>query len=471
MFSGSKVIVSLSREGDGGLLFLILCHVLYSDNTADATPCGPCGFEFHPLGLAGLHEIIENPVADGLVENPLIAVALKVQLERLEFDAGCTWHISHGHLGKIWMACLRANGREFMDLVADLIVAFGIGIVKNFNCTHDGLSFKNVVGLHLAEAAAPILTNLQAWGNHLKPVDKIWMNGELVNWADAQIHVLSHIVHYGYGVFEGIRCYETPDGGAAIFRLEEHIRRLEESAHILRLNHPWGREELMAACREVISVNGLRSAYIRPTICVGYGALGLASIDNDPFCAIAAFEWGAYLGEDGLKNGIRAKVSSYARSHANSHMLKGKINGMYVNNILAKREAMDAGYEEAIMLDTNGSVVEASGENIFVVRDGRIVTPGLNNVLAGVTRETSFTLLADMGHEVSERIIARDELYIADEIFMTGTAAEITPVREVDNRTVGTGKPGPITLELQAKYFDVVGGRCDKYAHWLDRIE
>ena len=304
----------------------------------------------------------------------------------------------------------------------------------------------------------------------MKPVDKIWMNGELINWADAQIHVLSHIVHYGFGVFEGIPSYETADGGASIFRLEDHIRRLEESAHILRLQHPWSRDEIVEACASVIRVNGLRSAYIRPTICVGYGALGLASIDNDPFCAVAAFEWGAYLGEDGLKNGIRAKVSSYARSHGNSHMLKGKVNGMYVNNILAKREAMDAGYEEAIMLDTNGTVVEASGENIFVVRDGVIYTPSVHNVLAGITRDTSLTILKDMGHDVVERTIARDELYVADEIFMTGTAAEVTPVREVDDRQVGSGRPGPITAALQSSYFDVVKGASDRYAHWLHPV-
>lgn len=395
---------------------------------------------------------------------------MKIQLERLELEAGRSRDVSDLHFCKIRKPGLWADRREFLNLVADLVVTVGIGIVKNFNCTHDGLAFKKVGYAHGACASVPILTNLPAGGNRLKPVDKIWMNGELVNWADAQIHVLSHIVHYGFGVFEGIRCYETADGGSAIFRLEEHIRRLEESAHILRLRHPWTRAEIVEACAMVIRVNELRSAYIRPTICVGYGALGLASIDNDPFCAVAAFEWGAYLGEEGLKNGIRAKVSSYARSHGNSHMLKGKVNGMYVNNILAKREALDAGYEEAIMLDTQGTVVEASGENIFLVRDGTIHTPSVHNVLAGITRETALTILKDMGHTVVERTIARDELYVADEIFMTGTAAEVTPVREVDDRQVGSGRPGPVTTALQKSYFDVVEGRDDRYSHWLHPV-
>lgn len=304
----------------------------------------------------------------------------------------------------------------------------------------------------------------------MKAVKNIWMNGEMVAWDDAKVHVLSHVIHYGFGVFEGIRCYETDDGGRAIFRLEEHIRRLRESAHIIQLDNPHTQEEWVAACENTIQVNDLKSAYLRPALCVGFGELGLASIHNPPLSMVAAFEWGAYLGEDGLKNGIRAKVSSYARSHVNSHMLKGKINGMYVNNILAKREAIDGGYEEAIMLDTTGHVVEASGENLFIIKNGVVATPPLSSVLGGLTRDTCMTIMNDMGHEIVERTITRDELYIADEIFMCGTAAEVTPVREVDNRRVGTGSPGPISKAVQSTYLSAVRGGQPQYESWLHRV-
>ena len=302
----------------------------------------------------------------------------------------------------------------------------------------------------------------------MKPVDKIWMNGELVNWDEARIHVLSHVVHYGYGVFEGIRCYRQSDGIPAIFRLEDHIRRLFDSAHILQLQSPYDRETWIGACAEAIRVNGLGDAYLRPVLAVGYGELGLGSIHNPPICSVAAFEWGAYLGEEGLRNGIRAKVSSFARHHVNSHMLKGKVNGMYVNNILAKREALDDGYDEAIMLDTTGHVVEASGENLFIVRDGHIVTPPAAAILAGITRDTVLTLLRELGHEVERRPVTRDELYIADEIFMCGTAAEVTPVREVDRRRVGDGKPGPLTRKVQEAYMAAVRGEARP--EWLHRV-
>ena len=305
----------------------------------------------------------------------------------------------------------------------------------------------------------------------MNPVEKIWLNGEMIPWHDAKIHVLSHVIHYGFGVFEGVRCYELTGGGRAIFRLEEHIRRLTESAHIIQLDNPHSREEWVKACKDTIRVNNLQGAYLRPALCNGYGALGLASIHNDPVAMVAAFEWGAYLGEDGMKNGIRAKVSSYARSHVNSHMLKGKINGMYVNNILAKREAVDAGYDEAIMLDTTGHVVEASGENLFIVRDGKIATPPLSSVLGGLTRDSVMTILKDLGHDVTERTVTRDELYIADEIFMCGTAAEVTPVREVDNRTVGTGTPGPISKEVQSTYLAAARGEVERYDSWLHRVD
>ncbi|MFT7619375.1 MAG: branched-chain amino acid aminotransferase [Planctomycetota bacterium] len=304
----------------------------------------------------------------------------------------------------------------------------------------------------------------------MKAVKKIWMNGEMVNWDDAKVHVLSHVIHYGFGVFEGVRCYELDDGGRSIFRLDEHVRRLRESAHIIQLDNPHSHEEWVAACESIIKVNELKSAYLRPALCVGFGELGLASIHNDPLAMVAAFEWGAYLGDDGMKNGIRAKVSSFARSHVNSHMLKGKINGMYVNNILAKREAIDCGYEEAIMLDTTGHVVEASGENLFIIRNGVVSTPPLSSVLGGLTRESCMTILNDLGHEVVERTITRDELYIADEIFMCGTAAEVTPVREVDNRQVGTGSPGPISKEVQSTYLSAVRGGQPKYESWLHRV-
>lgn len=305
----------------------------------------------------------------------------------------------------------------------------------------------------------------------MKPVEKIWFNGEMTAWNDAKIHILSHIIHYGYGVFEGIRCYETTDGRRAIFRLKEHLRRLEESAHILRLKNPWSTEMMTAACEQVVRDNGLKSCYIRPTLCVGYGKIGLAAIDNPPVCAVAAFEWGAYLGDEGIKNGIRCRVSSYAASHINSRMLKGKINGMYVNNILAKREALDDGYQEAILLDTNGYVTEGSGENIFVIRDGEVHTPPLTMVLAGVTRDSAIRMLDDMGMKVVERLISRDELYIADEVFLTGTAAEITPVREVDNRRVGTGKPGEITAELQRRFKKITRGEMEKFNRWLHYVK
>ena len=304
----------------------------------------------------------------------------------------------------------------------------------------------------------------------MKPVEKIWLNGVMVPWDDAQVHVLAHVIHYGFGVFEGIRSYELRGGGRAVFRLEEHIRRLCDSAHIIQLDNPHSAEVWIAACEEILRVNDLRSAYIRPALCVGYGELGLASIKNPALAMVAAFEWGAYLGEEGMKNGIRAKVSSYARSHPNSHMLKGKINGMYVNNILAKREAVDAGYDEAVMLDTTGHVVEASGENLFIIRRGQVITPQIAGVLGGLTRDSVITILKDMGHDVIERQVTRDELYIADEIFMCGTAAEVTPVREVDNRRVGNGSPGPISREVQTTYLAAVRGERPQYDHWLHRV-
>lgn len=305
----------------------------------------------------------------------------------------------------------------------------------------------------------------------MKEVDKIWMDGKLVDWDDAHVHVLSHAIHYGYGVFEGIRCYETGDGKRAIFRLRDHLNRLQDSAHILQISHPWTMEQLVEACEEVIRSNELKDAYIRPTIFVGYGEMGIAAIDNPPVAVVAAYEWGAYLGEEGLKNGVRVCVSSFTRNHVNSHMLKGKINGMYVNNILAKREALDSGFAEAVMLDTDGYVVECTGENLFLINGNEALTPPVTSILAGVTRDAAIRMLGDMGIKITERRIARDELYIADEVFMTGTAAEITPIREIDNRTIGEGKPGQTTCALQDTYMATVRGGRPEYSEWLHLVE
>ena len=304
----------------------------------------------------------------------------------------------------------------------------------------------------------------------MKPVAKIWMNGELIPWDDAQVHVLTHALHYGFGVFEGIRAYETEDGSSAVFRLPEHVRRLCESAHILMLQNPYTPEQWISACEEVVRVNGLRSAYVRPVLFVGYGELDWRRSTTRP-----SPRWRPSSGAPTSAKRVSgtasvAKVSSFARSHVNSHMLKGKINGMYVNNILAKREAVDDGYDEAIMLDTAGYVAEASGENLFIIREGKVFAPPLGNVLAGITRYSVIDILRDMGHEVVERNITRDELYIADEIFMCGTAAEVTPVRSVDYRQVGAGKPGPITLEVQDTYLKAVRGGVPRYESWLHRV-
>jgi branched-chain amino acid aminotransferase len=298
----------------------------------------------------------------------------------------------------------------------------------------------------------------------------IWQDGKLVPWEDARVHVLTHALHYGFGVFEGIRAYVLADGGSAVFRLDEHLRRLYDSAKIIGLVPPLPVKELRAAVMLVLTENGLKEAYIRPIMFIGYGAMGLYAVDNPVGTVVAAFPWGAYLGEEGLKRGIRAKVSSYVRNHINSVMAKGKVCGHYVNNIMAKVEAARMGYQEAIMLDTNGFVAEASGENIFVVRDGVVHTPDVTAVLGGVTRDSIITIAKDLGYGVVERSLARDKLYIADEIFITGTAAEVTPVREVDDRPIGEGKPGPVTVKVQAAYFDAVKGRNKAYERWLARV-
>ncbi len=302
--------------------------------------------------------------------------------------------------------------------------------------------------------------------------DKIWFDGEFVDYADATVHVLTHTLHYGLGAFEGIRCYRQQDGRSAVFRLGEHIRRLLETCHITTMDVPFDRQEIEKACLETISINGSGDFYLRPLVFMGHGEMGLGATSNDVHVAIIAWPWGAYLGDEGLQRGIRAKISSFSRHHVNSAMVKGKINGQYVNSILAKREVMTAGYDEAIMLDTEGYVSEASGENIFIVRDGKIyTTPEGSSILSGITRDTLLTLARERGYEVVEQRFTRDFIYVADEIFMTGTAAEVTPVREVDDRTIGTGEPGPMTKALQNAYFDTVKGKTGDHPEWLTIVE
>lgn len=297
---------------------------------------------------------------------------------------------------------------------------------------------------------------------------KIWFNGEMVDWDAAQVHVLTHTLHYGLGVFEGIRCYDLEGGGHAIFRLEEHVQRLFDSAKIVQLEMPFDHQTVFDACLDIVRVNDLGACYVRPLAFMGYGAMGLGA-SNDTDLAIAAWKWGAYLGDEGLQKGIRAKVSSFTRSGINSSMAKGKVVGHYVNSILAKREVLKAGYDEAILLDAQGYVSEASGENIFVVKGGKVVTPPLGaSILGGITRDTVITLMKEQGLEVIERTLTRDELYLADELFMVGTAAEVTPVREVDDRQIGAGARGPITEQVQKRYFAAVRG--DAPDEWLARI-
>ena len=297
--------------------------------------------------------------------------------------------------------------------------------------------------------------------------EKIWVDGGFVDWADAKVHLLTHTLHYGLGVFEGIRCYRTDGGRSAVFRLSEHIRRLFDSARINQLEIPFSREEIEEATLETMRRNHLEEGYMRPLVFIGDGEMGLNPGGNAIRVAIMAWAWGAYLGEESMEHGIRAKVSTFSRHYVNAKMTKGKTCGDYVNSILAKREALLDGYDEAIMLDTQGLVSEASGENIFLVRDGVLRTPPLHTVLDGITRESVCELAADKGILVEERSVARDDLYIADEIFLTGTAAEVTPVREVDRRTVGDGRRGPVTKLLQEAYFAAVAGRDPKYERWL----
>jgi branched-chain amino acid aminotransferase len=299
--------------------------------------------------------------------------------------------------------------------------------------------------------------------------ERIWMDGRLVAWDEAQVHVLTHTLHYGLGVFEGIRCYECHDGRSAIFRLREHVDRLYGSAHVLDLPIPYPREQLVEACLETVRANRLRECYIRPIAFMGDGEMGLAA-RTETRVAIAAWPWGAYLGDEGLRKGIRVKTSSFQRFHPNTLLTKSKAVGHYVNSILAAREARTAGYDEALMLDVDGYVSEASGENVFLVADGVVKTTPLPTVLAGITRHAVLTLLADLGIPAREERFTRDELYLADEAFFTGTAAEVTPMRELDDRRVGDGTPGPVTRRLQDLFFAIVRGRQERYQRWLSYI-
>ncbi len=304
--------------------------------------------------------------------------------------------------------------------------------------------------------------------------DHLWLDGKLVAWADGHIPLMTHALHYGLGVFEGMRAYATADGRLAIFRLRDHLRRLFGSAHIIQLKMPWGEDAVAEACLELLRAQSARfkgGAYVRPIAFMGEGAMGLGAT-NPTRVAIAAWDWGAYLGEKGLREGIRAKVSSFSRGHINANMARGKITGQYVNSILAKREAVQAGYDEAILLDVSGLVAEASGENVFLVtQDGVVKTPPLSSpILDGITRRTAIGLLRRLGHTVEEVAFTRDALYLAREVFFTGTAAEITPVREVDNRTVGAGRPGPVVKAVQEAYFRTVRGQEPTSAEWLTYV-
>ncbi|HZD59444.1 MAG TPA: branched-chain amino acid transaminase [Anaerolineae bacterium] len=302
----------------------------------------------------------------------------------------------------------------------------------------------------------------------IKKVDKIWLNGEFVDWDKAHVHVLTHALHYGSGVFEGIRAYETAKG-TAVFRLTEHIERLMDSAKIYLMSMPYSVEELVEATKELVRINKLKSCYIRPIAFRGYGEMGLNPLHSPVDVAVAAWSWGTYLGEDGLKNGIRAMVSSFNRIDPNSLPPAAKATGQYINSILAKLEAIHSNYEEAILLDSRGFVSEGTGENVFVVKNGIIHTPSTSaSILQGITRDTVIELAKNLGYEVIERDLVRSDLFLADEIFITGTAAEITPIREVDKREIGS--PGPVTVALQEKFFEVVKGEDDRYTDWLEYV-
>jgi len=300
---------------------------------------------------------------------------------------------------------------------------------------------------------------------------KIWMDGQLVEWRDAKIHVLTHTLHYGCGAFEGVRAYKTADGGTSIFRLKEHTERLFNSAKILRMKIPFGMDEVMEAQKSAVRENGLDSAYIRPLTWIGSEKLGVSPKGATVHLMVAAWSWGAYLGEDGMKRGIRVKTSSFTRHHVNITMTQAKTVSNYTNSIMANMEATDDGYDEALLLDVSGFVSEGAGENLFIIKNGVVYTPDLSaGALNGITRNTIFAICEDLGLKMVEKRITRDEVYICDEAFFTGTAAEVTPIRELDRIEIGAGSRGPLTEKIQAAFFDIVHGRNPKYAAWLTKI-
>ena len=299
--------------------------------------------------------------------------------------------------------------------------------------------------------------------------EKIWLDGKFVNWDDAKVHVLTHALHYGSAVFEGIKAYEASKG-TAIFRLKEHVDRLYNSAHIFGIKIPFSKQEFSDAIKETVKINKLKSCYIRPLVFLGDGPMGLNPINSPVRCMVAAWQWGAYLGEEGMAKGIRLRTSSFQRNSVNAMMTKAKIAGNYVNSILAKLEAVKQGFDEAMMLDTEGYVSECSGENIFIVKNNIIKTTPVNTILPGITRASIIEIAKELNYEVREEKFTRDEVYIADECFLTGTAAELTPVRELDNRQIGEGKPGPITKKLQDIFLKTVTGKTKEYERWLSYI-
>ena len=305
----------------------------------------------------------------------------------------------------------------------------------------------------------------------MKESEKIWMDGKFVPWHDANVHVLTHTLHYGLGVFEGIRCYQTKSKKSAVFRLQEHVNRLFNSAIVLGIEIPFSKKEIHTAILQVVKKNKLAECYIRPIVFLGHNQMGLNPNGVDVRAAIAAWPWGAYLGDDGINNGIRVRISSFTRHHVNITMTRAKACGYYVNSILAKAEAVRDGYDESILLDPQGYVSEGSGENIFLLSKGRLKTPALScSNLEGITRDSVFDIAKHLKIEIEEGFITRDELYIADEVFLTGTAAEITPVREIDNRTIGNGKRGKITTSIQKLFFEIVRGKHTKFKKWLTEV-
>jgi len=305
----------------------------------------------------------------------------------------------------------------------------------------------------------------------ITPTPKVWMDGSLVDWEDATVHVLTHSLHYGTAVFEGIRAYSAGDG-AAVFRLQEHIARLFRSAHLLGIEIPYEEAELCEAVRKTVSSSGLESCYIRPLVYLGYGEMGLNPLLSQAHVAIAVWQWASYLGAEGIKKGIRVKVSSWARHDPRSMPTASKATGMYINSSLAKVEAVRAGYDEAIMCTTDGYLAEGSGENLFLVRNGYLLTPAISatGVLAGVTADSVTTIARDLGYSVKEELLRRPDLYLADEAFLTGTAAEIVPVVAADDRTIGSGEPGPITRAIQDAFFATIRGEVGQYKDWLDHV-